>query len=259
MSDRTTTPNLGANSFTCPHCFANSHQTWFRVFLDSYEKDDRPWMPDAESIERIKQNDEVAEKSQLIDYIKRKLAKELFPDQHAQPNYLNTELVNLSISRCYSCDKSAVWLADRLIYPAQPTSIQPNVEMPSNVRADFLEATSIVDQSPRGAAALLRLCLQKLMGYLGQKGKNIDDDIGALVKVGLDARVQKALDVVRVVGNNAVHPGQIDLRDDKATAIQLFNLVNLIVEAMIETPKHIDAMYGALPKAAREAIEKRDS
>ena len=52
------------------------------------------------------------------------------------------------------------------------------------------------------------------MVHLELKGKNIDDDIGALVKRGLDARIQKALDVVRVVGNNAVHPGQIDLRDD---------------------------------------------
>jgi hypothetical protein len=61
-----------------------------------------------------------------------------------------------------------------------------------------------------------------------------------------------------VIGNNAVHPGQIDLRDDKATAIKLFNLVNLIVEAMIATPKHIEQMYEKLPSGALKAIEKRD-
>ena len=89
-------------------------------------------------------------------------------------------------------------------------------------------------------------------------GKNLNDDIAALVKKGLDERLQKALDVVRVVGNNAVHPGEIDLKDDKAIAVELFRLVNLIVETMIAVPKRIDEMYGDLPPGALAAIDKRD-
>jgi hypothetical protein len=145
MNDKTITPDLGGNSFTCPRCFANSHQTWFRVFLDSYEKDNRPWIPDAELIESIEKENDGTDRSALIKYFKRKIAKELFHDHHSQDHYLNDELVNLSISRCYSCDNYAVWLADRLIYPPQQTSIQPNVEMPPDVCLDFLEATSIVE------------------------------------------------------------------------------------------------------------------
>jgi hypothetical protein len=49
-----------------------------------------------------------------------------------------------------------------------------------------------------------------------------------------------------------------DLRDDKATAVKLFDLVDLIVEAMIAAPKHIEKMYGQLPQGALRAIEKRD-
>jgi acetyl/propionyl-CoA carboxylase alpha subunit len=71
--------------------------------------------------------------------------------------------------------------------------------------------------------------------------------------------VQKALDVVRVIGNNAVHPGQIDLRDDRRTAETLFGLVNLICEKMITEPKHVEAVYEKLPESARHAIEKRDT
>ena len=100
--------------------------------------------------------------------------------------------------------------------------------------------------------------MQKLTAHLGLKGKSLDDDIGTLVKNGLDSRIQKALDVVRVIGNQAVHPGQIDLRDDKATASELFTLVNPTVEATISTPKHIQEMFDALPNSTLKAIEKRD-
>ncbi len=72
--------------------------------------------------------------------------------------------------------------------------------------------------------------------------------------------IQKSLDVVRVVGNEAVHPGTIDLRDNKDTASKLFNLVNLIAEQMISHPKHVNEMYeGVVPEAKKEQIKKRDA
>jgi Domain of unknown function (DUF4145) len=127
------------------------------------------------------------------------------------------------------------------------------------VRRDYEEASTILDVSPRGAAALLRLAVQKLCKELDESGENLNADIASLVRKGLDVRVQKALDAVRVIGNNAVHPGQIDLRDDRATAETLFSLVNLICEKMITEPKHVDEVYARLPEAARKAIEQRDA
>ncbi len=93
-----------------------------------------------------------------------------------------------------------------------------------------------------------------------REGKNINDEIGNLVQKGLDKRIQQALDVVRVVGNSAVHPGQIDLRDDKATASKLFGLVNVIVELQITQANHIEEMYDAVvPESVKAQIEKRDA
>jgi hypothetical protein len=132
--------------------------------------------------------------------------------------------------------------------------------MPADVKAIFLEANDILDKSPRGAAALLRLCVQKLMPHLGEKGKNINNDIASLVAKGLDTRIQKALDVVRVAGNYAVHPGQIDWDDDKTVATQLFGLVNLIVETQITQKKHIEDLFEAVvPDTVKAEIEKRDT
>jgi len=104
------------------------------------------------------------------------------------------------------------------------------------------------------------LAIQKLCALLGEKGKNINDDIAALVKKGLPIKVQQALDIVRVVGNNSVHPGQIDLKDDMETANTLFGLVNLIADVMITQPKHVDKIYNTVvPKSQRDAITKRDN
>jgi len=129
--------------------------------------------------------------------------------------------------------------------------------MPVEVQEDYEEAARIYVKSPRGAAALLRLSIQKLMSHLGQSGKNINDDIAALVATGLPQKIQQALDVVRVTGNNAVHPGQLDANDIKV-AEQLFPLVNVIVEYQISLPNRIQEMYDALPNGTRNAIEKRD-
>jgi hypothetical protein len=129
--------------------------------------------------------------------------------------------------------------------------------MPGDVKSDYDEAAAIYTQSPRGAAALLRLSVQKLMVYLGQSGENINSDIAALVAAGLPSQIQKALDVVRITGNNAVHPGQLNA-DDVTVAQQLFPLINLIVEYQISMPARVDALYGALPAGALAGIERRD-
>lgn len=75
---------------------------------------------------------------------------------------------------------------------------------------------------------------------------------------GLPAGVQRALDSVRVIGNEAVHPGQIDFSDTREVATTLFSLVNFIAEKMISEPKAIDAIYSKLPPEKLAAIKKRD-
>lgn len=66
------------------------------------------------------------------------------------------------------------------------------------------------------------------------------------------------LDVVRVIGNNAVHPGELDIRDDPEIAGKLFKLVNMVVDAMISRPKSIEDLYNDLGPKMHSAIERRD-
>jgi hypothetical protein len=162
------------------------------------------------------------------------------------------------ICHCTHCHHQTIWKDGRMVYPDSSPAPLPNPDIPEEIKADYNEARNIISRSPRGACALLRLCLQKLCGFLGESGKDINADIAALVKKGLNHKIQKSLDIVRVIGNEAVHPGQIDLRDQPATAAQLCNLLNVIADAMITQPKAIESLYTALPESKLEQIERRD-
>jgi len=165
----------------------------------------------------------------------------------------------VSFAWCTHCQNESIWVGENLIYPAFTQAPPPNPDIPEEILHDYKEASRIANNSPRGAAALLRLCVQKLCKHLGEPGKNINADIASLVKKGLNPTIQKSLDVVRVIGNEAVHPGTIDLNDEPQTVIALFNLVNIITEAMITQPKMIEALYGSLPTEKRDQIEQRDN
>jgi hypothetical protein len=147
-----------------------------------------------------------------------------------------------------------------MVFPQVQYGPEPNDDLPEDIETDCEEARKILNISPRGSAALLRLCIEKLCNEITGKTKNkLNDNIALLVKEGLSKRVQQALDVVRVTGNEAVHPRQIDLRDDRDTAINLFILVNMIAEQMITQPKLAESLFENLPTNQKQAIEKRDS
>lgn len=258
MSREGIIPVLGEHSFSCPSCGAIAHQTWYKLFLDQYEKDSSPWMPDEGVFERLERDFGPDARSSMGDYFKKRLLEKPFREDAEQSLWIKGQLENVCASQCYSCNNYSIWVADKLIYPFQKYSVTPATDMPDEARADFLEAASIVDASARGEAALLRLCIQKIVIQLGGKGSNLNDDIGKLVEQrSIPGSIQQALDVVRVVGNNAVHPGVIDLRDNKAIASKLFGLVNVIVETTIAGPKHVKNIYESIvPEDARKAIEK---
>jgi len=130
--------------------------------------------------------------------------------------------------------------------------------MPEEALRDYDEARAVSSQSPRAACALLRVCIERLCTFLEAKGDSLNEQIKYLVANGLPPMIQQALDAVRVIGNNAVHPGVMSPDDVEAVSDSLFALVNLIVEDRITRPKMVADVFAALPEGAKKAIEKRD-
>jgi hypothetical protein len=253
-------PSVRLTAFSCPHCSAFTTQFWFNLMANNIGGDKPlPFVPTAEA-KRIIADDaslDRKETKKLLDTIDKMLSGQVLLDPKGG-KYAEFPALNLHLSKCYNCKKIAVWIFDRLVFPGAKSGVTPNTDLPDDVVTDYEEAREIAQASPRGAAALLRLGIQKLCKHLGEKGKTIDDDIASLVKKGLDPLVQQSLDIVRVIGNEAVHPGTLDLRDDRDTASQLFELVNAIAAQMISHPKTVKEMYQKLPENKRKAIETRD-
>ena len=173
-------------------------------------------------------------------------------------NFHDISLNAIRASTCQHCSESTLWVQEKMVYPEYGNAPSPNIEMPESVKKIYLEACSIYQKSPRGAAALLRLGIQILCKELGESGSNINNDIKKLVTKGLPEIVQKSLDIVRVTGNDAVHPGQIDT-DNPATVARLFDLTNIVVQYMITLPKQVGLLYNDLPQGKVNAIANRDA
>lgn len=161
---------------------------------------------------------------------------------------------------CTACGFTSIWSTETNspILPRVTGAPMAHKDLPECCRKDYEEARVVVSDSPRAAAAILRLCVQRLTVELGGKGKKIDDDIAMLVAKGLPPLVQQALDICRVVGNNSVHPGELNVDDTPELVAQLFEMINFIVAQTIERENAIKAMYAKLPGGALAAIERRD-
>ncbi len=218
-------PKYESGAFHCPHCNVYANQTWKECCSSDKPSDKR-------------EDDE--------------WGGNVF--QNIEKLYIGNVLLYASL--CSHCENPTLWWSKKIIYPPAQTFPPANSDLDDDVKKVYGEAAKIAGQSPRAACALLRLAVEMLLKQLGETG-TINEGIKHLVEKGLAPRIQKALDIVRVTGNNALHPGQIGFDDDTDVS-SLFDLINVIAEALLTQPKRIQGIYANLPEGDRKAIAKRD-
>jgi len=237
-----------SEKFQCPHCGVVAQQSW----ISNYEL--------SKIVFSLYHHIYLDYRTKIDDYQQTAIQRFLEIAKREFPNYLNSFIPKiLSIAVCQSCGECSLWMNEDIVYPRNIPIEPPNDDLSDEIKAIYKEASSIFTDSPRGATALLRLALQLLLKQLGKKGKNINQDIKELVESGLSPKIQKALDLLRVVGNNAVHPGQIDLDDNREVALKLFKILNIIADEMITKPKEIETLYdNVIPEDTKKHINIRD-
>ena len=140
MKSKYYAPIHGNTHYHCPICNVYSKQLWGR-FIVNGRAPDKSFLNNVETFE------------------------EWLPEN------------KYSISKCTHCSQVAIWVDKKILYPKVTTVPIPNTDLSEAVRVDYIEAANIINDSPRAAAALLRLALQKLCKDLGEAGNNINDDI----------------------------------------------------------------------------------
>lgn len=162
-------------------------------------------------------------------------------------------------TRCVRCEQTVIWRDDEMMYPAGRIGPRASSDMPADALKLYEEARAVGGQSPRSAAALLRLATEVLVNGLDPAAGTLYQKIGRLQERGLAQQIVDALDVLRVIGNNAVHPGEIVMSEQPETVGALFAVLNHVVTEVVTKEREIRQLKKLLPEDARAAIERRDA
>ncbi|MDP9895390.1 hypothetical protein J2W32_004488 [Variovorax boronicumulans] len=204
MSTTDNAPAISKRSFTCPHCGAFAGQHWFHVHIREVHSNGGipPSQGDLVRVAHTSNSDQV-----YIAYATKMLHARLsFMAPEPLAAGRTYELFNSAVSRCGSCDKIALWVGDKLVFPESPLRPAAPLEVPEALRADYDEAAKVLPHSAKASAALSRRCLQTLLRDKGYKQHNLGNAIQALLDANtLPSGLAEIVDAIRNVGNFAAH------------------------------------------------------
>lgn len=64
------------------------------------------------------------------------------------------------------------------------------------------------------------------------------------------------MDIIRFEGNESVHPGEININENRDDAQLLFTFINMIVEEYFSAPARIEEIYQRIPERKRVKLER---
>ncbi|EOH9779396.1 hypothetical protein ACME7D_001293, partial [Campylobacter jejuni] len=87
--------------------------------------------------------------------------------------------------------------------------------------------------------------------------RNINEDIKEIINIGNFYQEQKesleeAMNSIRLIGNKASHPSELDINDNSEIANILFEMINFIVGEIITKPKEREERLNKLKSAIGE-------
>ena len=226
MDSHEVEPQLGAESFSCPHCNAVAHHDWFSLFLKPENATDVVVLiPENVTVSMLVQGesegDDTKEADQFVERLRKNELTYVY-QKHSQS--IKVKMANLHVSGCPSCNGFALWVGGRLVFPY-------NVERTRHlVEQDFEDAAAILNQSPRGATALMRVCIQKFVPLLKQDGHYLNDYISSLVRKALELEIRQSMEVLQVLRNDPGQPSNLETQEDKEMALRFVDSLKAILE-----------------------------
>src|ERR1700730_6587414 len=217
-------PQLGAESFSCPHCNTVAHQDWYSLFLKPENAGEvRVLTPEAVKALRQgdAQRDDIKETDQFVERLKKNA---LTYEYQRHPHPLKAKMANLHISNCHSCNGFSLWVGGLLVFP---TKIDKTPEL---VEEELEQAAAILNEFPRGATALMRVCIQKLVPLLEDNGKELNQRVSSLVRKGLEMEMQQAKEVLQVLRSDPTQLNPLEPQADRETALRFLDSLKEVLE-----------------------------
>ena len=137
-----------------------------------------------------------------------------------------------------------------MLYPKNSSAPPPQENMPEEVLALYKEAASIVSDSPSATCLLIRKALETLLldhYKLDPKKYNLDKMIKHLTddtEQAWSKKFKPHLESIRLIGNDAAHPREINRADNQETALALFDFLNRCVDHLISQPLADQKIFG---------------
>lgn len=149
---------------------------------------------------------------------------------------------------------SEPWL---VVYPKNvPRPVPPEVEDP--YKTDFIEASTVLNDSPKASAAISRRCLQMILrDFAKAKPSDLSREIDEVLPK-LPSQLAMSVDAVRNIGNFAAHPiksthtGEI-FPVEPGEAEWLLDVLEGLFDFYIVQPKILQDKRDALDKKLAEA------
>ena len=145
------------------------------------------------------------------------------------------------------------------LIPTNVHKVYPDY-IPQQIRADYVEASLIIEKSPKAAATLLRRCLQGMIHDFWQiTEKNLNAEITSL-QGKIPQSQWKAIDGLRKLGNIGAHMENdvnliIDI--DVGEAQKLQKLIELLLEKWYIARHDEEALCEEIAKVADEKEEQK--
>jgi len=85
-----------------------------------------------------------------------------------------------------------------------------------------------LNKFPRGATALLRVCIQKRVPLLKANDNELNDHVSSLVRKALEMEMQQAMEVLQVLQSAQLNP--LESQADKETALRFLDSLKEVLE-----------------------------
>ena len=111
MTKKSIPPSISETAFDCPHCGAYTTQYWIDVFAEHRAKNQLPHIPNEEIKKRFIEAPEISaeQKKIWLKWYDKMGTGLVFIERNESVTYVYDAVNNLHLSRCYNCNKIAVW------------------------------------------------------------------------------------------------------------------------------------------------------